>query len=325
MHLVYIIMNTCILFTTFATSQDYCGKHTKVYNKRGGPDNSNNYYFNPDTFAKGEDVCKVLNSQKVYRTSIIEKEITCIGDWCNSLGINNWGCKETIDKSACYHVEHIIPKTNFIKEIENCNTSIVGNYIMSYGKWNNELSNNFYDEKRIVYGSDIFYQAYKNIYYCCHNKIETNIIPKELSCIYCEESKDVDNSTIPLEINDVDNSTIPLVEINNEINSTIHPLEINNTSTPSPFSEITTNDNNQSSINSPSSSNNDNITDSDILGVVFGSVLTTCLLLSIIFGFVYFSTEKDLPILDVEDYENTGYENMDYNNVDYNNVDNDIV
>jgi hypothetical protein len=187
MNLVYIIvMNTCILFTTFVTSQqDYCGKHASIYNERGSPDNSNNYYFNPDTFSKGEDICKEFSSQTDYRTKIIEKDIICVGDWCNPLGINNgWGCI-TRGNTSCYHVEHIIPKANIIKGIENCNTSITGNYIMSYGKWNVALRNEFYDEKRIVYGPDIFYQAYKNIYYCCHNKIWTDviIIPKELICI----------------------------------------------------------------------------------------------------------------------------------------------
>jgi hypothetical protein len=173
MNIIYFIINIQLISCMFI-SQD-CTKHTKIYKERGG---LNNFYFNSETFSKSGDICK--EHKTYYKKSLIEKNIECSGEWCNNLGINNWGCKET-NKDGCYHVENIISKSNFIKDIDNCETSIVGNYIMSYGKWNKQLGNGFYDEKRNVYGSDIFYKAYDNIFFCCHKKNKVGDYPLEIN------------------------------------------------------------------------------------------------------------------------------------------------
>jgi hypothetical protein len=45
---------------------------------------------------------------------------------------------------------------------------------MSYGRWNQQLSNTHYGEKLVVYG-DIFNQAYQTIYWCCRAQLPASI------------------------------------------------------------------------------------------------------------------------------------------------------
>jgi hypothetical protein len=188
MNLNYVIIYKCIFFfiilINFSQQQEhYCNsKHTDIYNKRGGPDNSNNYYFNPNTFSQDKDICKIYTPYE-YKEKLIEENIKCVGDWCSDE--HDWGnatyCKK-YNNASCYQVNRIIPKFNYIPDIKNCETSISGNYIMNYENWNENLGNSFYDEKRIVYGFNIFYKAYSNIYFCCHKEIQVEDFPKELTC-----------------------------------------------------------------------------------------------------------------------------------------------
>lgn len=119
-----------------------------------------------------ENKCQNLgnNPRQIYTKILVDNDIQCMGDWCKEDGNNNgFDCKDMgLD---CYQVEHIIDRKN--TPYDPCNTNILGNVIMAYGKWNNEIGqrcwNDVKNEKIIVYGKDIFCQAIKNVIACDKN------------------------------------------------------------------------------------------------------------------------------------------------------------
>lgn len=150
-----------------------CDERTRIYNDHGRS-NDNYWYFDPRTFTKStlHAVTKITPQQ--YKT-LINKDVPCVGQWCVD---SAWKCNVG-DSQSCYNVEHIIPKGNTIKEIGGCSTDILGNFIMSYGAWNQALSNKYYGEKVEIYGSEIVKSAYISIYKSCFN-ITPLVIPNEL-------------------------------------------------------------------------------------------------------------------------------------------------
>lgn len=144
------------LFITIVLA-DSCSDHTRYYDeiKLG---NQDYYYFDPRTH---HPYSLDKASRDTYR-KMIKEQIKCIGKWCVD---GEWKCSGNND---CYHVEHIIPTANNIKEIANCSADILGNLIMSYGAWNVALSNRYYGEKVKIYDSDIVQAAYQSIYEACH-------------------------------------------------------------------------------------------------------------------------------------------------------------
>jgi hypothetical protein len=120
-----------------------------IYHSYSTIDNTNNKYdiYDDRTFGFNvyEDPCTSISYNNKFRKRINDK-VPCIGKWCvngtfNCIRYNNQGC---------YNVEHIIDKRT------NLNTNIVGNLVMAYGKWNQELGRKTYAESNAekirVYG-----------------------------------------------------------------------------------------------------------------------------------------------------------------------------
>jgi hypothetical protein len=149
-----------------------CDDKTTVYLSRfkTGSGNQNYFYFDPDTYNYS---LETTTNEKFRR--LMKNNVKCTGKWCVD---GEWKCKLGNNRD-CYNVEHIIPQANQITDIQGCSLDIVGNLVMAYGAWNQELSNSYYGEKVIVYGSTIVKSAYISIYKACH-KINPSIFPAEL-------------------------------------------------------------------------------------------------------------------------------------------------
>lgn len=103
-----------------------------------------------------------------YRKLLIENGITCEGKWC---GPNN-GFNCTGTNTECYHIEHIIDKTNSGIEGDKL---IIGNLIMAYGRWNVQIGQLCWPsvmiEKGEIYGG-IFDMALDNVRKCNEAKFD---------------------------------------------------------------------------------------------------------------------------------------------------------
>lgn len=73
-------------------------------------------------------------------------------------------------------VEHILDTNNGPKELESCSKQIRGNLIIANGTWNNQVGQlcwkDVEQEKRLVYGNDIFDTAYNSVKICCESNSE---------------------------------------------------------------------------------------------------------------------------------------------------------
>lgn len=127
------------------------------------------YYYDHNTYTEN---IKSMSIEE-YKLHIIST-VPCTGKWCVN---GKWPCKYG-DSKNCYNVEHIIPTMNNIKALIGCSLNIQGNMIKAYGAWNQALSNEYFGEKAIIYGS-IFKSAYKSVYTACHNQSPT-YYPEEL-------------------------------------------------------------------------------------------------------------------------------------------------
>jgi len=81
-------------------------------------------------------------------------------------------------------MEHIIPKGNIIPELNGCPLSsynIRGNLVMSYGRWNVQLSNGYLGEKSLIYGDSMMTQAYQTVWNAC--KGTPGAIPYDLCLV----------------------------------------------------------------------------------------------------------------------------------------------
>lgn len=145
-----------------------CNDRTAYYNN--AKLNNKDYYYYDDRTHFSSSLEKY--DRAAYR-NMIKSKISCTGKWCIN---NEWKCSENND---CYHVEHIIPTANNIKEIGGCSADILGNLIMSYGSWNVALSNSYYGEKVKIYGEKIVREAYQSVYRACHGK-QAEYYPDEL-------------------------------------------------------------------------------------------------------------------------------------------------
>jgi len=136
-----------------------CEKRTKIY-KSNENFNTNYFYFDDRTYTESiESITLETYKNKIRNTT------ECVGVWCTNKG---WTCNYGNSRD-CYNIEHIIPKAHTILEIYGCNTDILGNLIMAYGAWNQQLSASYYGEKVDVYGSTIFKSAYRSVYKSCYN------------------------------------------------------------------------------------------------------------------------------------------------------------
>lgn len=147
-----------LLLILIIRGDDICDKRTKIYQDVGN-NNSNYFYFDPNTYM--ESIVPMNND--IYKKYIRDR-IKCIGKWCID---NEWKCNFG-NSRPCYNAEHIVARSNSIKEIEHCSVDIQGNLIMAYGAWNQDMKNSYYGEKNIVYGEEIFKSAYRSIYLACY-------------------------------------------------------------------------------------------------------------------------------------------------------------
>jgi hypothetical protein len=161
-----------VLFILVVRTED-CSLRTPTYKEHGGPSNDDSWFFVPNTYGGGKDMCE-NNSDSgntKYRNAIKTAFPACIGRWCQD---GKWAClpKGTLQ---CYQAEHIIPIANLIPEIAGCSTDIFGNLVMAYGQWNNDMRDRFLNEKKEVYGRPMFDLAYRAIYRCCKGQFPTTV------------------------------------------------------------------------------------------------------------------------------------------------------
>lgn len=142
-----------------------CDDRTPYFEETSGI-NTNNSYFNPRTLSKET---YLVNSREQLINELLQRGITCVGKWCNE----DWGCYNGINN--CYHREHIIPTNNNLITLINCPDKsaydVRANQVMSYGKWNIQLSNKYLGEKTKVYGKDAVKIAYNAVYQKCFGNL----------------------------------------------------------------------------------------------------------------------------------------------------------
>lgn len=165
--LTHIRMLIFVLFLVIYA--DDCTKKTPTLTNHG-ISNANDFFFSPQTYG-GHLNCANVKTNNDYR-KLINTKFPCIGAHCVKAS-SPWGCIQ-YNSQNCYNVEHIIPEKHNIPELEGCNVNVHGNLIMAYGLWNQQLSNTFFYEKKLIYG-DIFIKAYDSVYYCCKGQIPTSI------------------------------------------------------------------------------------------------------------------------------------------------------
>jgi hypothetical protein len=134
-----------------------------------GSSNQDNYYFVPETFQAGKQerssyLCNLDEGKKSF-WDLINDQIACIGTHCQPGITPPWACLAS-DNQECYHATYIFPINHGLFELRGCSVNIIGNLVMSYGQWDQQLSNSHYDEKLLIYG-DLFKQAYQTIQWCC--------------------------------------------------------------------------------------------------------------------------------------------------------------
>jgi hypothetical protein len=145
-----------------------CFIQTALYQTYGAI-NTGYFYFDNRTFT---DPFNTENPPTVVPTNIngeaefmqyITSHINCTGQWCIN---NNWICTSCNDN--CYIIGQIIPPTNQFKEIQSCETAIIGNLVMVYKVWDQQLSSDYYGERVNVYGNENVVIAYTSIYKNCY-------------------------------------------------------------------------------------------------------------------------------------------------------------
>lgn len=152
-----------IFINLIEASDNICDKRTSYYHDTF-VSNNNYYYYVPMTYFESDNSMTVQNYKELIKSISL-----CTGKWCVN---NKWGCAVG-DSKNCYNVEHIIPTANNIPQIKGCSLDIRGNYIMSYGAWNQALGNDYYGEKSLIYGDERMKSAYKSVYLACYKKEPT--------------------------------------------------------------------------------------------------------------------------------------------------------
>lgn len=138
--------------------------------------NTNSLFFVSTTFGHTlPNKCEIVTNSG-YRQMMNDK-MTCVGEHCVD---QKFGC--LIGNSRdCYNVEHIIDDAlsqRYICKSDTCNANIVGNRVMSWGLWNQEIGtlggNDQYfafDEKNTVYGQSNIKEVVRAMESCnmgCH-------------------------------------------------------------------------------------------------------------------------------------------------------------
>lgn len=184
-----------LIFFHLISSTDDCVQRTATFRDHG-PDNQDNYYFVPETFRAGKqgltkELCDIDRDD--FQT-LINNQFPCNGTHCRSeIGIDreaviviSWGY---------YQTTQIIPVNHNLTELQGCPINIIGNLIMSYGRWGQQLGDGYYTERRLIYG-DLVRQAYQTIYWCCRERIAYSILLPDCSRLSSQEP--IDEIVLPI-------------------------------------------------------------------------------------------------------------------------------
>lgn len=154
-------------------------KHTQVYlDYKAG--RFKDTIFLKNTFIPQQqkayyDPCRNITRPE-YIQILKNLNIKCSGSWCID---GEFKCKSG-DSINCYNMEHIIDRKNSIEETFNLNKDILGNVLMAYGKWNQQVGNlptwdDIKAEKMEIYGSDIFNTALYYVKMCSKPESNSNL------------------------------------------------------------------------------------------------------------------------------------------------------
>ena len=153
-------MLAILFFVVLVTS-----KHTSIYEEWKSGEFTGTLFLK-NTYLGDHwniDPCQKIDRKK-YIKLLLDNNIACSGTWCVD---NEYKCGSRED---CYHVEHIIDQKNSNPEYERYDKNILGNVIMAYSQWNMQVGklswNDIKEEKREIYGQDIFQKAINNIIAC---------------------------------------------------------------------------------------------------------------------------------------------------------------
>lgn len=162
------ILLICVSFISVVELAQVSSKirHTNLYY------DSKDGLFTGDFFQKNTYIDTLLTpvkSRTAYLKILAENNVSCTGDWC----VNGDFQKSPDNSLDYYQVEHIIDLKNSVYEDDDPCKKILGNLIMAYGKWNNQVGKlswlNVEREKREIYGDFIVDSALLSIEMCKRN------------------------------------------------------------------------------------------------------------------------------------------------------------
>lgn len=155
--------------------------HTKIFNEYA-KNNKLGDLFQKNTYGGFlSEKCQNLgNNYRLNYIKLLDKHnITCLDKWCINGTFDCSGTRE------CNEVEHIVDRSNTPYNI--CNPNILGNVIMAYGKWNAQVGQlcwkDIINEKKQVYGKNIFCDAIRNVIECsgCNVELPPECLDRETS------------------------------------------------------------------------------------------------------------------------------------------------
>lgn len=168
--LVIISYLTFFVAVAFAAGTSSNQEHTKTYLDFVSGQFTKTMFL-PQTFlGQLHDYrCIVLSDnaserRREYIKILKDYGVECTGDWCVN---GKFDCRQK-DSRNCYNLEHIVDLRNSVAD--GYNKNILGNMVMAYGKWNQEMGGMKWPkvevEKRRVYGDTIVDHAIANIIEC---------------------------------------------------------------------------------------------------------------------------------------------------------------
>lgn len=175
-----------LFFCFFIFSIQAENKYTSVYSQWKNGYFKYEDFFQRDTYIAskfGLDPCMPLTKTE-YIQLLKKNGIYCSGKWCID---GEWKCQYG-DSQECYNLEHIIDQKNSDPEFgSKYNKNILGNYIMAYGRWNQQIGRVqdwelIKKEKEEVY-KDIFRSASNSVKRCSHSFFDDEMIEDEINDI----------------------------------------------------------------------------------------------------------------------------------------------
>lgn len=182
--LEHILLFLCLVVGSYAAGNSPA-THTDIYQKwKAGtftetlflPDT----YLPLDSYPIDQDVaCQKLSDDQIqlrrqYIDLLTQVGIACTGDWCIN---GQFYCGSS--SAECYQVEHIIDKVNSDPELNGLDVNIVGNLVMAYSRWNQQVGqlkwDNVVAEKQEIYTIFLFQKARHFVLTCNQPPISMDI------------------------------------------------------------------------------------------------------------------------------------------------------